>query len=947
MLTFMDGQVLARTDELALLARLIGALSAGVGEVVLVEGEQGIGKSALLRTGLAGAVAAGCRVLWAAADELGQQFPLRLITECIGAAGTEVAAGGPVTGSTGVFAGDPVLAAVERVLATVDRLCAASPVVLVAEDLQWADDASLIVWSRLCLAAAQMPLLLAGSWRPGTGREELERLRRGVTARGGTVLQLRPLPESDISTLVETLVGGRPGKRLTELMGQAGGNPLYARELAESLQREGQVIVARGVAELEGAQGSVRVPSTLSAAIGERLAGLAGHIVQVLRWAAVLGTEFSVADLEVVSGRTAGNLIGVIDIALDAGVLADAGPRLGFRHGLIRQTIYEGVPAGERAFLHSSAARGLAGAGRGPDVVAVQLAAAQRAVGTYVEPWVVGWLEASAPSLIYHAPAVAARLLRAVLAQLPATDPRREDLEASLVTIAFLLNQHDEVEQVGERLMPGARSPDRVAEMAWLIGYTQLRTGRASEAVATIQGALSRCGLSDVWSARLTVLDAMVQQTSRPPDLGRSSVENAVAVAERSGDPVAVGYARHAMSITATMQRDQVVVLDNIDRALSAIGDDPRITDLRLLLLANRVSSLGEVGPRAEAIVAARQALMLAERTGTPRLGTARFALADQYFHSGQWDDAFAEIEPAVGLPGPDYLPFLVNGLIALIAGHREEWPMAEEYLSGLASWSGISMALEANCHYWLLSRALLAERSNRPGAAAEILSPALDLEASPGMNFRFELLPALARLAWQAGDAAMLASTAKAAQAEAESEPLRRKTAGADYCAGLRMGDPALVLAAAGSFKAADSVLNHGMALEDAAVLAAQRDDLAAARKALAGAVRVFTELGATWDVRHAQRRLQPFGVRPGPAAYRKRAVSGWAALTPTEVKVARLVASGQSNPDIAAELFLSRNTVQTHVSHILAKLDARSRAEIVRQALMHPASSDVAPRT
>jgi len=67
--------------------------------------------------------------------------------------------------------------------------------------------------------------------------------------------------------------------------------------------------------------------------------------------------------------------------------------------------------------------------------------------------------------------------------------------------------------------------------------------------------------------------------------------------------------------------------------------------------------------------------------------------------------------------------------------------------------------------------------------------------------------------------------------------------------------------------------------------------------------------------------------------------------ALTPTEKKIAYLVGDGQANPDIAAELWLSRNTVQTHVSHILAKLSARSRVEIAREALQHPPAREHAP--
>ena len=67
-------------------------------------------------------------------------------------------------------------------LAKVDRLCAVSPVVLVTEDLHWADEASVLVWSRLARAVGQVPLLLVGTYRPGTGRENLDRLHRGVAA---------------------------------------------------------------------------------------------------------------------------------------------------------------------------------------------------------------------------------------------------------------------------------------------------------------------------------------------------------------------------------------------------------------------------------------------------------------------------------------------------------------------------------------------------------------------------------------------------------------------------------------------------------------------------------------------------------------------------------------------------------------------------------------------
>ncbi len=563
--------------------------------------------------------------------------------ECIGSAAEPEQIGELLTGRGGVMSGDPVLAGVERLLAVVDRLCAGSPVVLVAEDLQWADEASVLVWSRFGRRSA---VLLAGR-AAGDG---LETRAAGCLARD---VELGPLPEGSRWGIWSA---GIPGGGSAEFIGRAGGNPLYARELADGLLRAGQVGLAGGVAELADQPGRAPVPISLTAVIGERLDVLADDVVAALRWAAVLGAEFSVADLEVVSGRSAGELIGVIDAALSGGVVAEAGLRLRFRHGLIRQVLYERMPAGLRAALHLQAARALAGAGAGPGRVAAQLAAVQHAPGTEVEPWVVEWLAAATPALTYLAPAVAADLIRDVLASLPFADARREGLEASLVTVAFLLLRHDEVERVGRRLLTAARDPDRVAEMTWLVGYTFLRTGRGAEASQTAGAALGRAGLSPAWTARLTALSAHIQFSEGLADRGAIVLDDALAVAERSGDRLAIGYSLHALSLRALFGRDEGGILDLTSRGLAVIGDDPQATDLRLLMLGNRVSVLGELDRRAEAIESAREALVLAEQAGTPRVATARFVLADNYFSLGQWDEAL-DRDRSCGWPARPELP--------------------------------------------------------------------------------------------------------------------------------------------------------------------------------------------------------------------------------------------------------------------------------------------------
>jgi DNA-binding CsgD family transcriptional regulator len=865
--------------------------------------------------------------------------------------------------------GDAVAAGVERLLAAVDRFCAESPVVLVVEDLQWADEASLLVWLRLRRSVSQLPLLLVGSCRPDEGAA-VARLRRGAADRGGVVLDLGPLGEADARELAQGLAGGRPGRRLAGVLAQAGGNALYARELVDGLVREGRVRVSGGVAELSGG-GGVRVPVSLAAAIQGRLGAMAEDAVRVLRWGALLGVEFSVGDLEVVSGRSAGELMPVVDAAVGAGVLVEAGVRLGFRHGLIRQVLYEGMPAGLRAALHVQAARMLAGAGAAPERVAAQLVPAGldpdlasgltgwadpagQSPGPGSDPvhelpvlevpadeWVVAWLAEAAPVLIYRTPLVAAELLRGVLGQLRRSDARRAGFEASLVAALFRLRRYGEAERAGVRLLASDADPQRVADTSWLVAYAMIRTDRAAEALARLTKDVARPELSGAQRARLRALQAITLNLTDEIDQGERVGRQALAEAEQAGDRLATGYALHALHLVSAFRREQSRRLEYCEKGLSLVEMDPQATDLRLLLLGNKALGLSELDRQAEAIDTARQALTLAERTGAPRIHVIRGALAIMYFDTGDWDDALAELDQASAAVDQAYTRQLVHGMFALISGHRNDRETAAERLRLINDFDIYSSPLSA--HFVLLASSLAAEQDGRPVQAMAVLAKCL----APGLAARMTgvslVLPPLARLALAGGDRQTAAAAGRLAKAEAGDRSAPLKVAWAEHCLGLVAGDPALVLSAADYFLASGRPFFRAQALEDAAVLAAKRGDLAAAQRSLAEAVGVYAGLGAAWDVEQATGRLGGYDIAPGRPAHRARPASGWEALTPTEVKVAYLVAEGRSNPDVAAELFSSRNTVQTHVSHILAKLGARSRAEIIREALLHPPGRDV----
>jgi DNA-binding CsgD family transcriptional regulator len=934
-----------RDAELARLRGLAEGLRAGVGAVVLVEGEQGIGKSALLEAGLAGARQAPgwCTVLWAEADELGQRFPLRLMANCLAGAG--VVLGGRDLGAAGAgvsleqaVGGDPVGGAAEGVLVAVDRLCGRGPVVLVAEDLQWADEESVLVWHRLSRAAGQMPLLLAGSLRSAPGRQDLARLRRSVAARGaGALLSLEPLGEGEVRALVGEVVGGRPGRRLAGLAERAGGNPLYARELADVLVREGRVMVADGVAFLAGGAGTERLPASLAGAIGARLEWLPEDVVGVLRWAAVLGQEFSVMDLAAVTGREAGDLLAVISVAQATGVVTDAGSRLGFRHGLIRQALYEGMPAAVRVALHVKAGRALARAGAAPERVAVQLAAAGAAADG--AEWVRDWLAEAAPVVACRAPGVAAGLLRDALAGLVEADSRRDVLEMSLLSAEMLLYREEEVERVGRRLLARTADPGRAGEVAWVLAYSLMRSGRVEEATELVRQTLARPGISQGHAARLVALQAPRLAMLGDVDEATRMADAALSLAQQAGDALAIGYARHALSVVRWSERDSTGIVQQIDQGLAAVGDDPQAVDVRLLLLSNKVGALTDLDQPAEALAAARQALVLAEQSGSPKVCSTRMHVASCYFEAGQWDDAIAEAEAeqaavAPGLQSAFYLRR--QSLLALIAGYRGDPDTAARYLDRIATREAPHLHRQSAVYLLWWAEAVLAEQRGDDAAAIAALRRGLEPDLAGLVADRYLLLPMLARLALAAGEAGIAVAAAEAAAEEAAREPLPRKVATAGHCRGLLAGDPAPVLAAAAYWDGAGQPLRRAMALEDGAMLAAAGDK-AQARAALAGAREVYADLGARWAVSRAESQLRALGAGGARSAYRPRPVTGWAALTPTEVKVGKLVAAGMSNPDIATQLFLSRNTVQTHVSHILAKLGARSRAEIVRAVLDH----------
>ena len=937
------GALVGRDSEMTLLTGLIRQVARGRGSAVLIEGEPGIGKSALVRSAVAGAPEAGCEVFWGAGDELGQALPLLPFLDGLRVRepSTNPRRNTIVRLLRGEVAADrgtdvPAVVA-EQLLALVTEQCAVRPTILVVDDLQWADQASVTLWGRLARSAQQVPLLLVGMMRPAPQRDDLLALRRVVGDDGR--LQLTGLTGVAVADLVADLAGGNPDDKLLRLANGAAGNPLYLTELVAALARSSSLTVTEaGAAELAGGS----APSSLSAAIADRLGFVAGPVREVLRAAALLGTDFAVPDLAIVLGRSVADLIPAVDEACAVGVLAESGHSLGFRHPLIRTALYDDMPAPVRAAWHRDAGRALAAAGAPADRVARQMLRALGGSGDATEPvdeWMLDWLAHTAGPLVAHAPGVAAELLGRAVASSPAASAQYGWLASRLADALYRMGDRADAEQVANRALEYATEPDLLVDLHWTLAQCRMLAGESAEALATLDRALASPGISVRHRARLLVLAARVHDNLGEVEEAGRVATSALAAASEAGDDWAMGWALHVLTLVTATLGHVTDALPLFDRALTVTQADPALTDLRLLLQLNKAVTLGNLDRYEEALTAAGEARHLADQVGTTfRLTQAHCALGQLLFETGRWDDALTEVgilpedlkEPAVACCD--------LGIAAVISFHRGEVGAARHHLA--AAVPHVKRIGHRPIGPLTLARSLDCEHGGALPEALAALTDAFD-GSTEDVDEIEDLLPDAVRLAAETGDTETAQALAGQAAALATGSEIPHRQANALYCRGLLDRDASRLLAAAERYGDAGRPLLRAKALEAAAGEFVDADDRGQARDAFTQAADVYTSLGAAADVARLQATFRAHGIRRGPHAKHRRARSGWDSLTATEIKIAAFVEEGLSNPEIAARLLLSRRTVATHVSHILKKLDVHSRTDIARESALRTITS------
>jgi DNA-binding SARP family transcriptional activator len=365
-----------RDDEVRTLRAAVADVATGRGGSVWIDGEPGSGKSALIEAGIQDAVRLGCRVGAGVGDELARRMPLSVLFECLdsvnespgAATGARTLAG--ALRSAAELTADPTVAVLETTRSLVGTMCAQQPLILVIDDLQWADETSLMVWHALHRLTTRLPLLLISAARPLPASRELHLVRSVLPAGDTKLVELGPLPADHAAAVVRVAQQREldPGD-VADVVTAAAGNPYYLRLLAAAWT------------------GAGALPSSIVAAVNEHLGILADETRHVVRAIAFLGGHCTVADLPAVTDRSLPDLRRSIEEATTAGLIVESGRQLTFRHPLVRRVIHDAIPTAMRAMVHREYAEKIATTDGRPERVLAQLIAGPVPVDTWVGEW--------------------------------------------------------------------------------------------------------------------------------------------------------------------------------------------------------------------------------------------------------------------------------------------------------------------------------------------------------------------------------------------------------------------------------------------------------------------------------------------------------------------------------------------------------------------------------
>ena len=314
---------------------------------------------------------------------------------------------------------------------------------------------------------------------------------------------------------------------------------------------------------------------------------------------------------------------------------------------------------------------------------------------------------------------------------------------------------------------------------------------------------------------------------------------------------------------------------------------------------------------------------------------------------AGRWDEAATEADRAISLADEVGLVMLGSwprSLLALIGLHRGNLGEAAAQLADYEHLDpSVSSPVGPQSPRLAIARCLLREAYGDPSTGLVVLRRAWDVHARRGTMAALVLLaPDLVRLALASGDRTTAEAVARAIEHAARRQPGVAVVATAWRCRGLVDGDADMLVRAADHLARGPRRFEQAQACEAAAAELARAGRQREAKPLFDAAIDVFEGAGASRAAASALASARSLGIGRKRRGARKRPTLGWEALTPSEHEVVSLVADGLMNPEVGQRLFISRRTVQTHLSSAFRKLEITFRVELAALVARRGQASD-----
>jgi DNA-binding CsgD family transcriptional regulator len=977
--------LVGRASELTMFASLLDAADKGRGTTQLLEGEGGQGKTRLALETAQRAARQGWTVAIGRAYPVEAGVPYALFTDALlpvlralDPAALSVLTRGAIselshlfpllaTGATSIRGEERGSEIKTRLLwnftQLLGRMAEKRPLLLVLENLHWADESSLEMLHFTARQLATSRVLVIGTYNDASAERSpaLVSLRQSLVALGAArVHHLGPLSRAATDELVQAVfcVSGAVSREFAALLyGWTRGNPFFVEETLKALVTSGRLYERDGmwhgweIADLD-------LPKSIREAVVARLDRLSPDAQRVATLAAVIGTRASYDVLDTVVGMPRARLVEALEELRAQRILDEhgEGDRIvyDFSHPILRDVIYQAVGLARGRMLHATVADALerhyaSAVEEHADELAYHFA---RADARDVGPKATRYLSiAGRNALAKHANREAASYLTAALERTRddhADAAEQTEIIEGLARARQRLGEYDAAVALWERAREHAQTANDLARLADIerrLGLASFWRGNHDQALEHYDAAL-RAGTSakaESTMARVRLAKGMCLQ-----ELGRAAeaeheVTQAIAMAERLGDASLLARAHRTQLLFYLWTGRTELAHQHAERARElANASGQRVLEwLAQWALATLAGLTGSAAAVARHLAEAER---LADELDSPvfRAWTAEIAI-EFASATGEWETGLALAERtialgrSVGLRAPFPRLLVWTAIIHLGRGEIER---AKAYIDEAWELSGAARGAErrSDVHSVVPAHIGLAAFHLFTGDFSEAIRVgeaglAIADEAGAVVWAVHRLLPILAESALEARDLR---------RAERIGERLRRDSERLGQRAGLAWADAcaALVAMLRGETESAIVLLRHAAeALEAVPVVA----DAARVRRQLArvlaesgdreGATRelrriheVFVRLGAVRELALARQQLRDLGARP-PA---RSAGGGTEGLTARELEIVRLVSARKSNKEIGRALKISPRTVSTHLTNVFTKLGVGSRGEL-----------------